>query len=154
MANLGVHFLDLTRLMLGPDVEVASALMSNALDGLEVEDHAVALLRTARGSAVVETGYIYPAPHMTFDMHFSVRTRRHHFAAKDATGIQVISDGREPVFHPMPMTNVAYYPVFVRDVLARVERGEAPLADLSDMAQAGRLLHRAYELSPLAVAGQ
>ncbi len=149
LANLGVHFLDLSRLLLGADVRVAAALMSNALDGLAVEDHAAVLLRTDRGSSLVETGYIYPAPHMSFDMHFSVRTRRHHFAAKDGTGIQVITDGGEPRFHPMPMTNVDYYPVFVRDVLARVAEGRAPVADLADMVESARLLHAAYALSPL-----
>ncbi len=152
LSNLGIHFLDLSRLLLGEDVRVASALMSNALDGLEVEDHAAVLLRSEAGASVVETGYIYPAPHMTFDMHFSVRTPRHHFAASDSKGIQVITDGGEPRFHPMSMTNIEYYPVFVRDVLRRVQDGDRPCADLEDMVGSARLLHAAYAASPPLVA--
>lgn len=149
LANLGVHFLDLSRLLLGPEVRVESAAMSNALDGLAVEDHAAVVLRTPTATSLVQTGYIYPAPHQTFDMHFSVRTRRHHLAATDESGVRVITDGGEPVFHPMPVSNVQYYPVFVLDVLRRVRDGRPPVADLDDMAAAARLLHDAYALSPL-----
>lgn len=149
MINLGVHFLDLALLLLGPDVSVSGSMMSNALDGLDVEDHAAVLLRGGLGSCVIETGYIYPAPHMAFDMHFSIRTRRHHFAAKDGTGLQIISEGRLPRFQPMAMTNIAYYPVFVRDVLDRARNGRAPIAGLGEMARVMGLLETAYALSPL-----
>jgi predicted dehydrogenase len=149
LINLGVHFLDLSRHLMGPDISVVGSMMSNALAGLDVEDHAAVLMRSGSGGALVETGYIYPAPHMTFDMHFSIRTGRHHIAAKDGTGIQIITDGKAPVFHPMPMTNVEYYPLFVADVLERVLHGEKPVADLSDMASVMTLLEAAYAMSPL-----
>jgi predicted dehydrogenase len=144
MANLGVHFLDLSRLLLGPHVAVSSSELSNALDGLEVEDHAAVVLRTPVATSVIQTGYIYPAAHKTFDLHFSIRTPRRHLAAWDESGFHVITDGGEPVFHPTPVSNVQYYPVFVRDVLRRVRDGEQPLADLDDMAEAARLLGAVY----------
>lgn len=153
LLNLGIHFLDLSRLLLGRDVEVAGAMMSNALSRLDVEDHAAVLLRSGAGGALIETGYIYPAPHMTFDMHFSLRTPRYHLAAKDESGVELIRDGGEPEFIPMPMSNVAYYPEFVRDVLRRAARGERPVAGLDDLAGAMALLEDAYRLSPLPVAG-
>ena len=146
MTNLGVHFLDLSRLLLGPDVAVSSSELSNALDGLAVEDHAAVVLRAPGATSIVQTGYIYPAAHKTFDLHFSIRTPRRHLAAWDESGFHVITDGGDPVFHPMPVSNVEYYPVFVRDVLRRVREGERPLADLDDMAGAARLLRDVYAL--------
>jgi predicted dehydrogenase len=147
--NLGIHFIDLARVLLGPDLRVTGAMMSNALEGLDVEDHGVVMLKGERGSALVETGYAYPAAHLDFDLHFSVRTRRHHFAAADDRGVAAIAVGGEPVFHPMPVSNVAYYPVFVRDVLARAARGERPVAGLDELSAAMRLVTDAYELAPL-----
>ena len=147
MANLGVHFLDLSRLLLGPEVAVSSSELSNALDGLPVEDHAAVVLRTPGATSVIQTGYIYPAAHKTFDLHFSIRTPRRHFAAWDETGFHVITDGGEPVFHAMPVSNVQYYPVFVRDVLRRVREGERPSADLEDMAATARLLASVYQIN-------
>jgi predicted dehydrogenase len=147
MANLGVHFLDLSRLLLGPDLAVSSSELSNGLDGLAVEDHAAVVLRAPGATSVIQTGYIYPAPHKTFDLHFSIRTPRRHLAAWDETGFHVITDGGAPVFHPTPVSNVEYYPVFVRDVLRRVREGEPPLADLDDMAATAALLAAVYSLN-------
>jgi predicted dehydrogenase len=149
MLNLGIHFIDLALFLMGPGVRTEAAMMSNAVDGVDVEDHGVVLLRSGAGACLIETGYIYPAPHMTFDMHFSIRTPRHHFAAKDATGLEVIPLGGEPRFVPMPMTNPPYYPAFVHDVLARAAHGEPPLAGLPEMAAALRLLEAAYAKAPL-----
>ncbi len=71
LLNLGVHFLDLARVLFGSArPTVAGAMMSNALDGLDTEDHAVVLLRAGARACLVEVGYTYPAPHMAFDMHF------------------------------------------------------------------------------------
>lgn len=149
LTNLGVHFLDLAVLMLGSDVTVTAATMSTILDDLDVEDHAVVEVAGAQGRCLIETGYLYPAPHMAFDMHYSIRTASAHFAAQDATGISVIVDGRPPRFVEMPMSNPPYYPVFVRDVLDRLSQGHQPLAGLEDMAAVARLLESAYRLSPL-----
>lgn len=147
MANLGVHFLDLSRLLLGPSVAVSSSELSSALDGLEVEDHAAVVLRTPSATSVIQTGYLYPAAHKTFDLHFSIRTPRRHLAAWDETGFHVITDGGETVFHPMPVSNVEYYPVFVRDVLERVRAGRPPLAGLDDMAATAHLLEDVYRIA-------
>ena len=49
----------------------------------------------------------------------------------------------------MPMTNSPFYPTFVQDTLHRVGRGEAPIADLADMAAAMALVEAAYAASPL-----
>ncbi len=149
LLNLGVHFLDLARVLFAEPPVVAGAVMSNALEGLDTEDHAAVLLRAGRSACLIETGYTYPAPHMTFDMHFSVRTANHYFAAKDSEALEILTAAQARDLRPMPMTNVPYYPVFVRDVVARAAAGQRPVADLADMAAVMPMVEAAYAMAPL-----
>ena len=151
LINLGVHFLDLCRVLLpGAQFEVTAAMMSNTQARLSIEDHAVVLLQGGSASCVIETGYLYPAPHSVFDMHYSIRTTRHYFAARDATTLEISDDARARQTREMTLINAPLYPTFVADTLRRLERGEQPIADLDDMAEAMRLVQDAYALSPLA----
>jgi hypothetical protein len=43
----------------------------------------VVLPRTGKAACLVETGYICPAAVGVFDMHFSIRTDRRYFVARD-----------------------------------------------------------------------
>ena len=150
LINLGVHFLDLCRVLLaGARFEVTAATMSNAQTGLSIEDHAVVLLQGGGARCVIETGYLYPAPHSVFDMHYSIRTARHYFAARDASTLEISDDTRARHTREMPLINAPLYPTFVADTLRRLEHGDKPIADLDDMAEAMRLVHDAYALSPL-----
>jgi predicted dehydrogenase len=150
LINLGVHFVDLCRVLLpGARFEVVAAMMSNAQAGLSIEDHAVVLLRGGGASCMIETGYLYPAPHSVFDMHYSIRTARHYFAARDALTLEISDDNRTRQTREMTLINAPLYPTFVADTLRRLERGEKPIADLDDMAEAMRLVQDAYALSPL-----
>ena len=152
LLNLGVHFLDLARVLFGAmQPVVAGAMISNALEGLDTEDHAVVLLRAGGSACLVEVGYTYPAPHMSFDMHFSVRTAHHHFAAKDSEALEILTAAQARDLRPMPMTNVPYYPLFVRDVVARAASGRPPVADLSDMADVMTMVEAAYAMAPLPI---
>ena len=87
LINLGVHFLDLCRVLLpGADFEVVAAMLSNAQAGLSIEDHAVVLLRGGGASCTIETGYLYPGAafgvrHALQHPHRAPllrRARRHH----------------------------------------------------------------------------
>ena len=70
LLNLGIHFVDLCRVLLGnADLTVTGAMMSNRAAGLTIEDHAILLMRGGGASCMVETGYLYPAPNSVFDMH-------------------------------------------------------------------------------------
>jgi predicted dehydrogenase len=150
LINLGVHFLDLCRVLLpGARFEVTAAMMSNAQAGLSIEDHAVVLLQGDGVRCVIETGYLYPAPHSVFDMHYSIRTAHHYFVARDATTLEISDDDRDRHTREMTLINAPLYPMFVADTLRRLERGEKPIADLDDMVEAMRLVHDAYALSPL-----
>jgi len=145
-----VHFLDLCRVLLpGARFEVVAAMMSNAQAGLSIEDHAVVLLQGGGARCVIETGYLYPAPHSVFDMHYSIRTARHYFAARDAATLEISDDDRNRHTREMTLINAPLYPTFVADTLRRLERGEKPIAGLDDMVEAMRLVQDAYALSPL-----
>src|SRR5208337_963729 len=56
--NLGVHFIDLFRLLTGQEIIGVRALMSNRSQGAEVEDYSALLLTAADATVgLVETGY-------------------------------------------------------------------------------------------------
>ncbi len=145
LLNLGVHHLDLCRVLL-PDVplRVTGAAISNHTAQLGIEDHAAVLLRGGDATCVVETGYLYPAPNSVFDMHYSIRTQHHYFAARDDHTLEIVRDDRTRETRSMKLTNVYFYPTFVRDTLRRVRAGEPPIADLRDMAAVMDLVQAAY----------
>src|SRR6185312_7633458 len=120
------------------------ALMSNRAAKLNIEDHAVVLMQGGGATCMVETGYLYPAPNSVFDMHYSIRTERHYFAARDNHTLEIVTDDRQRETREMPLTNVFFYSEFVRDTLRRVRAGEPPIADLDDMAAAMDLVQAAY----------
>ena len=149
LLNLGIHFVDLCRVLLNnAPLTVTGAMMSNRAAGLTIEDHAVMLMQ-GPASCMIETGYLYPAPNSVFDMHYSIRTARHYFAARDATTLEISDDARARHTREMVLINAPLYPIFVADTLRRLEHGEKPIAGLDDMVEAMRLVQDAYALSPL-----
>lgn len=145
LLNLGVHFTDLCRVMLGgADLNVTSAMISNRAEGLSIEDHAVVLMQGGGASCMVETGYLYPAPNSVFDMHYSIRTEKHYFAARDNATLEIMTNDRKRSVREMKLTNVFFYPEFVRDTLRRLRDGRPPIADLTDNARAVELVEAAY----------
>jgi predicted dehydrogenase len=150
LLNLGVHFLDLCRVLL-PDarLQVVGSAMSNGFSGLDIEDHAVVLMRGGGATCMVETGYLYPAPNSVFDLHYSIRTDGHYFAVRDNHTLEILDNSRRRDVRSMPLTNSFFYPTFVEDTLRRLARGEQPIADLADMAAAMDLVEAAYAASPL-----
>jgi len=145
LLNLGVHHLDLCRVLLdNAPLQVTGAAISNHTAQLTIEDHAVVLLRGGGATCVVETGYLYPAPNSVFDMHYSVRTDRHYFAARDNSMLEIVDNARNRTTREMKLTNVFFYPEFVRDTLRRLRDGRPPIADLDDMAAAMDLVQAAY----------
>ena len=150
LLNLGIHFVDLCRVLLpGADLAVTGAMMSNRAEHLNIEDHAVMLMQGGGASCMIETGYLYPAPNSVFDMHYSIRTEGHYFSARDNGLLEIVTNDRVRTTREMKLTNVFFYPEFVRDTLARVRDGRKPIADLRDNAAAVTLIEKAYEMSPL-----
>jgi len=150
LLNLGIHFVDLCRVLLpGADLTVTGAMMSNRAAGLTIEDHAVMLMQGGGASCMVETGYLYPAPNSVFDMHYSIRTEKHYFSARDNGTLEIVTNDRQRSTRDMKLTNVFFYPQFVHDTLRRVQAGKPPVADLADNAAAVGLIETAYAMSPL-----
>ena len=123
-------------LLPGADLTVTGAMMSNRNAHLSIEDHAVVLMQGGGASCMVETGYLYPAPNSVFDMHYSIRTEKHYFAARDDSTLEIVTNDRQRSVREMKLTNVHFYPTFVRDTLQRLQDGRKPIADLSDNAAA------------------
>lgn len=150
LLNLGIHFVDLCRVLLNnAELTVTGAMMSNRANGLTIEDHGVMLMQGGGASCMVESGYLYPAPNSVFDMHYSIRTDKHYFAARDNSTLEISTNDRQRTTREMKLTNVFFYPEFVRDTLRRVREGLPPIADLSDNAAAVSLIEAAYHMSPL-----
>jgi predicted dehydrogenase len=150
LLNLGVHFMDLCRVLLpGAELAVTGAMMSNHTAHLTIEDHAVVLMQGGGASCMVETGYLYPAPNSVFDLHYSIRTENHYFAARDDSMLEIVTNDRNRSTRAMKLTNGPFYPIFVRDTLQRLQDGQRPIADLADNAAAVALVEAAYATSPL-----
>ena len=150
LLNLGIHHVDLCRVLLGnADLAVTGAMMSNRTAGLSIEDHAIMLMQGGGASCMVETGYLYPAPNSVFDMHYSIRTDRHYFTARDNSTLEIVTNDRQRTTRAMKLTNAFFYTEFTHDTLRRVRDGRPPIADLADNAAAVALIEAAYAMSPL-----
>ncbi|MCI2419537.1 Gfo/Idh/MocA family oxidoreductase [Saccharopolyspora sp. K220] len=146
--NLSVHLIDLTRVIFGEhSTRVATAVMSNRAYGLPIEDYSLVVLRNGKRTALVETGYLRPGRHSEFDMRFSIRARDHYVIATGPEEMEVFApDGRHERLRAHT-TNVAHYPVFVRDVLRRLAAGEPPMASMTDMAEVMELVADTYTIA-------
>jgi predicted dehydrogenase len=144
--NLAPHFFDLCRLLMGEDAKVAAAMMSNAAWGYGIEDYSAVVLSTRRGLCTVETGYLFPAPTSTFDLHYAIRSKSNYCVVHDPQALEVFdNDGRSSV-RRVSCTNVPHYRDFVHDVLARVRADQPPLASLAEMLPVMELVEQAYAL--------
>ena len=147
LLNLGGHGMDLARMLLGPDVSVATAVISNRVHQAQVEDYALATLRNGDGALIhVEVGYTWPTwPENESDLEFKV-------AGEKATlrvvpdGLQVIGPGRDDRF-PGAASAAGNYPPLIRDMLERAGRGDPPAITARDCANAMQLVHDAYRLA-------
>ena len=147
LLNLGGHGMDLARMLFGPDVSVATAVISNRVHQAQVEDYALATLRSGDGALIhVEVGYTWPTwPENESDLEFKV-------AGEKATlrvvpdGLQVIGPGRDDRF-PGAASAAGNYPPLIRDMLERAGRGDPPAISARDCANAIELVHAAYRLA-------
>ena len=145
--NLGVHLIDFARFIFGDETSVVSATMSNAAYGIGIEDYSVVLLKSGAKMAVAETGYLFPGPHSSFDIHFSIKTPQKYLIVTGPNTLLVFDNHGASTALGVKTTNVPHYPVFVRDVLERWASGREPLASMDDMAAAMKLVQDAYSLA-------
>ena len=143
--NFGIHLVDLYRTLCRQEPAQVAANLSHHTWGLEIEDYAVMLLRSAGSLCTVETGYTYPAESGVFDTRFTLRTRRRYIVVRsdDTLEVQQTWDGRTERI-PMGAAHSPWYPTFVAESLERVRRDQPPLADLDALAGAMRVIDGAY----------
>ena len=142
--NLAPHFLDLAVALMGPDVTVHQAALSNAAWHERIEDYSCLTLARGADRCVIETGYLYPAPTSTFDMHYAIRTPQRYIVAHDPETIEVVeTDGRHERRRSLT-TNVPHYATFMSDTIARLRAAKPPLASLADMVPVMRLVDAVY----------
>ena len=132
----------------------AAALVGATPDSRFADRVAMVLMRGSGATCSVETGYLYPAPNSVFDLHYSIRTEGHYFAARDNQTLEILDNRRRREVRSMPLTNAFFYPTFVTDTLHRLAHGEQPIAGLADMAEAMDLVEAAYATSPLTQPGR
>lgn len=144
LTNLGGHGMDMSRFLLGEDVQVASAVISNIVHASEVEDYALATLRSSSGTLVhVEVGYTMPTwPANESDSEMKVAGANAMLQAVP-DGLQILAPGRNEHLDT-PVTVLSAYPGFVRDCLERVGRGDPPAITPRDCANAVQLIDDAY----------
>lgn len=144
LTNLGGHGMDMARYLLQEDVQVSSAVISNIVHGAEVEDYALATLRSASGALIhVEVGYTMPTwPANESDAEMKVAGEKAILRVVP-DGLQLIAPGRNEFFDT-PVSVTSSYPNFVRDCLSRLNSGEPPAITVRDCAGAVQLISDAY----------
>jgi predicted dehydrogenase len=147
-ANVGVHFLDLFRLLSGQEVTSVSAVMSSATHNTPIEDYAAITLQTKSGTiGLVETGYTYqsqPADQREFS--FTARSRCNYYRSSDG-GITVhdLTQPSAPARTiPFETENDLFYPVYARHVLNEYRAGHQPHSGLREAHSVMQLLQASY----------
>jgi predicted dehydrogenase len=158
LIHLGVHHLDWFRWLVGGrPVAVRSALIANRAEGRAVEDYSLVAVEADGIVGVLETGYLRPdaaGAAGPFEMHYLIRTDRHHVSVREAGSVEVVALGSGRARSVAGSTTNAGTPTaaFCADILARARAGRAPVADLWDMAEVMRMVDAAYALAgPLPV---
>ncbi len=144
LLNLGGHGFDMARFITGEELQVVSAVVSRQVHGGEVEDYALATLRTSSGILFHnEVGYTMPSwPANQTDGEQKVAGEK-LLLRQAAGGLQLIAPGRDD-FIPQPEDWQAGYPRAIREALEAYGRGDPPPIPASECAHAVRLIFDSY----------
>jgi predicted dehydrogenase len=144
LLNLGPHGFDMARFVTGEEPEVVSAVVSWLVHEADVEDYALATLRTPSGILFHnEVGYTMPTwPANQTDGEQKVAGER--FLLRQVPGGLNLLGPRRDEFIPEPERWRAGYPRAVREALEAYGRGDPPPIPASECAQAVRLIFDSY----------
>ena len=144
LLNLGGHGFDIARFVAGEEPEVVSAIVSRQVHGTEIEDYALATMRTPSGIVIHnEVGYTMPTwPANQTDSEQKVAGER-LLLRQVSGGLQILAPGRDETI-PQPPDWQAGYPRAVREALDAYGRGDPPPIPASECAHAVRLIFDAY----------
>ncbi|MFV0463148.1 MAG: Gfo/Idh/MocA family protein [Nostocoides sp.] len=148
LVNLGVHFVDLARVLFGRSVSRVHATVSH-VHGLGVEDFGSLVLEFGPSQvATIEVGYLYPTAPST--RHVSIR-----LAAADRF-VSVAHDGAVRTTYADDRTTEAWVDLdsdslflpFVQAALAGCGSGFPGLPTMDDLVEAMEVIHEAYPANP------
>jgi predicted dehydrogenase len=144
LLNLGGHGFDIARFVTGEDPEVVSAVVSRQIHDAEVEDYALATMRTPSGILIHnEVGYTMPTwPANQTDGEQKVAGER-LLLRQVSGGLQILARGRDETI-PEPPGWQGGYPRAVREALEAYGRGDPPPIPASECAHAVRLIFDSY----------
>jgi predicted dehydrogenase len=144
LLNLGGHGFDIARFVTGEEPEVVSAVVSRQGHGAEVEDYALATMRTPSGILIHnEVGYTMPTwPANQTDGEQKVAGER-LLLRQVPGGLQILGSGRDETI-PQPEGWEAGYSRAVREALEAYGRGDPPPIPASECARAVRLIFDSY----------
>ena len=144
LLNLGGHGFDIARFVTGEEPEVVYAVLSRPIHSDEVEDYALATLRTPSGILFHnEVGYTMPTwPANRTDGEKKVASER-LLLREVSAGLQLLGPDRDELI-PWPEGWEEGYPRAVREALEAYGRGDPPPIPASECAHAVRLIFDSY----------
>ena len=147
LTNLGPHGMDIARFITGEEPEVISAVTSDAVHQIEVEDYGMATLRTPSGIIIHnEVGYTMPTwPKNSSDLEQKVAGEKAMLELVP-DGLHVLTPDRDEVI-PAESSFAPGYPLTIRHYLECVGAGQPPPVTARDCARAVALVHDAYRLA-------
>ena len=145
LLNLGGHGFDMAHFLTGEEPNVVTAVISRRVHEAEVEDYALATLRTPSGILFHnEVGYTMPTwPENQTDGEQKVAGER-LLMRQVQGGLQVLAPGRDEIT-PQPAGWEAGYPRAVREALEAHGRGDPPPIPAGACARALRLIFDSYQ---------
>lgn len=148
LINIGVHMVDMFRVLSGSEITTVSALATSHVNKLSIEDFISITLKSASGTiGTIECGYTFPsAPGRQREFTFSVRAGQ-RFLRSMSDGIDIVTDdvtGVKQEFVPVEFETDLYYANFVEHVLEALERKTPTIADFEDAARVMEVVEAAY----------
>ncbi|WVQ91263.1 hypothetical protein IAS59_005061 [Cryptococcus gattii] len=144
--NVGVHFFDLLESLTGSPITSVTAQTKTFRDDIDVDELALYTVTLASGQiGHVHTGYLYPdTPDDQREFGFSVS---HNDAYLQGFADQIVVKAADGALRN---TTVEYntdhfYPIFLRDTLARCREGRPPLVGLEGALRALSVVEAGYK---------
>ena len=162
MHNLGVHWIDLFRWILGDEVESATGMVSHAQHNLEVEDNSFGTIRFQGGAtATLDISYSVPGSYPAGrDLYIGIRGTKGALSWSPAWGgtadeVFVVSDDAAWVDGPVRTLQIGSRDVqgyggvsglaYLRDVVEAIRSGREPEVTGIDGLRAMEVVEAIYE---------
>lgn len=153
LINIGGHGFDVARYLTGEEPEVISAVTSNEVDGLEVEEYALATMRTPSGIIINnEIGYLMPSwpglkswPKYNGEQDLKVVGDKAILRTVSG-GMQVLKPDHEEMVGQLPHYQIGA-PKLAKDCLDALIRGDGPPIPPRACARVMELIQDAYRLA-------